>query len=146
VDAVFAANDGLAGSVISALKSQGLDPIPVSGQDATVGGIQNILAGWQTMTVYKPIKLEAEAAAEAAIRLLKGEDVSAVANDTINNGQNDLPFAKLTPIAVTKDNIADTVIADGFRTWEEICVGDFAQYCPAEAGVSGETKVTHSPR
>ena len=130
VDAVFAANDGLAGSVISALKSQGLDPMPVSGQDATVGGIQNILSGWQTMTVYKPIKLEAESAADAAIRLLKGEDVTAVANDTLNNGQNDIPFAKLTPIAVTKDNIADTVIADGFRTWEEICVGDFAQYCP----------------
>ena len=132
VDATFAANDGLAGSVISALKSQGLDPMPVSGQDATVGGIQNILSGWQTMTVYKPIKLEAEAAAAAAIALLKGEDVSTLTSDTINNGQNDLPFMKLTPIAVTVDNIAETVIADGFRTWEEICVGDFEQYCPAD--------------
>ena len=134
VDATFAANDGLANSVISALKSQGLGPIPVSGQDATVAGIQNILAGDQLMTVYKPIKLEAEAAAAAAIALLKGDDVSAVANDTLNNGQNDVPFAKLTPLAVTADNIADTVIADGFRTWEEICVGDFAQYCPEEFG------------
>ncbi len=132
VDATFAANDGLAGSVISALKGQGLGPIPLSGQDATVGGIQNILAGDQTMTVYKPIKLEAEAAAEAAIALLKGEDVSSLTGDTINNGQNDLPFMKLTPIAVTKDNIAETVIADGFRTWEEICIGDFAQYCPED--------------
>ena len=130
VDAVFAANDGLAGSVISALKSQGHDPVPLSGQDATVGGIQNILAGWQTMTVYKPIKLEAEAAADAAIRLLKGEDAKSITSDTLNNGTNDIPFVKLTPVAVTKDNIADTVIADGFRTWEEICVGDFAQYCP----------------
>ena len=86
VDAVFAANDGLAGSVISALKSQGVDPVPLSGQDATVGGIQNILAGYQTLTVYKPIKLEAEAAAKAAIALLKSEEVSAVANDTLNNG------------------------------------------------------------
>ncbi len=134
VDATFAANDGLANSVISALKSQGLGPIPVSGQDATVAGIQNILAGDQLMTVYKPIKLEAEAAAAAAIALLKGEDVTAVANDTLNNGQNDVPFAKLTPLAVTNDNIAETVIADGFRTWEEICVGDFAQYCPEEFG------------
>lgn len=130
VDAVFAANDGLSGSVIAALKSQGLPMVPLSGQDATVGGIQNILAGNQTMTVYKPIKLEAEAAARAAIRLLRGEPVSAVASDTINNGQNDIPFTKLTPIAVTKDNITQTVIADGFRTWEEICIGDFAQYCP----------------
>ena len=130
VDATFAANDGLANSVISVLKSQGMDPMPLSGQDATVGGIQNILSGWQSMTVYKPIKLEAEAAAKAAIALLKGEDVSALANDTINNGQNDVPFMKLTPIAVTKDNIAETVIADGFRTWDEICVGEFEQYCP----------------
>ena len=133
VDATFAANDGLANSVISALKSQGMDPMPLSGQDATVGGIQNILSGWQSMTVYKPIKLEAEAAAEAAIALLRGEDVATLTNDTINNGQNDLPFMKLTPLAVTKDNIAETVIADGFRTWEEICVGEFAQYCPPEA-------------
>ena len=132
VDATFAANDGLANSVISALKSQGMDPIPVSGQDATVGGIQNILSGWQSMTVYKPIKLEAESAAKAAIALLNGEDVSTLTSDTLNNGQNDIPFMKLTPIAVTKDNIAETVIADGFRTWDEICVGDFEQYCPAD--------------
>lgn len=130
VDAVFAANDGLANSVISALKSQGLDPLPVSGQDATAAGIQNILSGWQTMTVYKPIKLEADAAAAAAVALLCGEDVSTLTSDTLNNGTNDIPFIKLTPIAVTKENIAETVIADGFRTWEEICLGEFAQYCP----------------
>ena len=132
VDATFAANDGLAGSVIAALKSQGIDPMPVSGQDATVGGIQNILSGWQSMTVYKPIKLEAEAAAAAAIALLKGEDVSALTPDTLNNGTNDVPFIKLVPLAVTIDNIAETVIADGFRTWEEICVGDFEDFCPAD--------------
>ncbi|MCB9099325.1 MAG: hypothetical protein H6632_07280 [Anaerolineales bacterium] len=84
------------------------------------------------MTVYKPIKLEAEAAADAAIRLLKGEDVTTVASDTLNNGQNDIPFAKLTPLAVTKDNIAETVIADGFRTWDEVCVGEFEEFCPAD--------------
>jgi D-xylose transport system substrate-binding protein len=130
VDATFAGNDALAGSVISALKSQGMHPIPLSGQDATVAGIQNILSGWQTMSVYKPIKIEAEAAAQAAIALLRGQDVAAIANDTINNGQNNIPFLKLTPIAVTRENIAETVIADGFRTWEEICVGEFKQYCP----------------
>ena len=130
IDAIFAANDGLANSVISALKNAGLDPKPVSGQDATVGGMQNILSGWQTMSVYKPIKLEAEAAAEAALALLNCEDVSTLTSDTINNGQSDLPFMKLTPIGVTADNIAETVIADGFRTWEEICVGEFEQYCP----------------
>ena len=130
VDATFAANDGLANSVIAALKSQGAAPIPLSGQDATVSGIQNILAGWQTMTVYKPIKREVAAAAQVAIAMLKGEDITPLATDTINNGQRDLPFIKLAPIAVTKDNISETVIADGFRTWAEICVGEFAQYCP----------------
>jgi D-xylose transport system substrate-binding protein len=130
VDATFAGNDNLAGSVVSALKSQGMQPIPLSGQDATVAGIQNILAGWQTMTVYKPIEIEAKAAAAAAIALLRGEDITDLTGDLINNGQNDIPFIKLTPIAVTKDNIADTVIEDGFRTWAEICVGDFEALCP----------------
>lgn len=133
VNAVFAANDGLANSVIAARKNAGLDPFPVSGQDATVGGIQNILAGDQTMTVYKPIAAEAAAAAEAAIALLNGEDVALLADgQTINNGSADLPFIALEPVAVTADNVADTVIADGFRTWEEICVGDFEEFCPAD--------------
>ena len=135
VDAVFAANDGIAGSVISALKSANAGPIPVSGQDATAAGIQNILAGLQTMTVYKPIEAEANAGAAAAIALLNGEDVSALTGEwemlSINNGEADLPYIALAPIAVTKDNVADTVIKDGFRTWEEICTGEFEQYCPA---------------
>ncbi|MDJ0757311.1 MAG: substrate-binding domain-containing protein [Ardenticatenaceae bacterium] len=139
VSAVFAANDGLAGAVIAALENAGIDPasagIPISGQDATVGGIQNILAGDQAMTVYKPIRAEAEAAAAAAIALLNGEDLEALTGGlTINNGTNDIPFLALDPVGVTADNVADTVIADGFRTWEEICVGDFAQYCPEDQG------------
>jgi D-xylose transport system substrate-binding protein len=137
VDAVFAANDGIAGSVISALQSANVDPIPVSGQDATAAGIQNILAGRQTMTVYKPIEAEANAAADAAIALLNDEPVEDLEGDfevmSINNGEADLPYVALTPIAVTKDNIADTVIADGFRTWAEICTGEYKQYCPADA-------------
>jgi D-xylose transport system substrate-binding protein len=137
VTAVFAANDGLANAVISAFKSAGISPaeqnIPISGQDATVGGIQNILAGDQTMSVYKPIKAEADAASAAAIALLRGEDLgSQTGGATLNNGTNDIPFVALVPIGVTKDNIADTVIADGFRTWDELCVGDFEQYCPAD--------------
>ncbi len=137
VSAVFAANDGLGNAVIAAFKSAGISPaeagIPISGQDATVAGMQNVLAGDQAMSVYKPIKAEAEAAAAAAIALLKGEDLTALTGGlTINNGTNDIPFIALTPVGVTKDNIAETVIADGFRTWEEICVGDFEQYCPAD--------------
>lgn len=132
IDAAIAANDGLAGAVASALKNQGLDPIPVTGQDATVAGIQRILAGEQSMTVYKAIKAEAEAAAELAIALLRGEDPSALVTGTLNNGTNDIPSVLLTPVSVTRDNIAETVIADGFRTWDEICVDVYEQYCPAE--------------
>ena len=136
VDAVFAANDGIAGAVVSALQSANQEPLPLSGQDATAAGIQNILAGWQTMTVYKPIKAEADAAAEAAVALLNGEDVAQLEGDwenlTINNGETDLPYIALQPIPVTKDNIADTVIADGFRTWDEICTGEFEQFCPED--------------
>ena len=83
------------------------------------------------MTVYKPIKAEAFAAAEVAIRLARGESIDDLTGGlTLNNGTNDIPFVALEPIGVTADNIEETVIADGFRNWEEICVGDFAQYCP----------------
>ncbi len=141
VDAVFAANDGLANSAIVAMESAGLDPtaIPLSGQDATVAGMQNVLAGKQTMSVYKPIKAEAGVAAAAALALARGESLDSVTSEfgfdsiTIDNGTTaDIPFFALTPIGVTADNVADTVIADGFRTWEEICVGDFEQFCPED--------------
>jgi len=136
ITAVFAASDELAGAAITAFQSAGISPgdagISISGQESTVDGIQHVLAGDQTMSVYKPIKAEAEAAAAAAIALFKGEDITALTGDrTFNNGTNDIPFIALTPIIVTKDNVGQTVIADGFRTWEELCTGDFEQYCPA---------------
>ena len=145
VDAVFAANDGLANSAINALEAAGLDTtkIPISGQDATAAGMQNILLGKQTMSVYKPIEAEASVAAAVAEALLKGEDVSSVQSDFDFNligikaedgkptdsptGDGVVPYFALTPTAVTADNIADTVIADGFRTVDEICTGDVAQ-------------------
>ena len=132
IDAAIAANDGLAGSVIAALENQGLPYIPVTGQDASVGGIQNILAGRQSMTVYKAIKAQAEAAAALAVALVNGEDTSTLVTSAVNNGTTDVPSVLLVPVSVTIDNIEETVIADGFRTWEEICVGDFEQYCPAQ--------------
>lgn len=130
IDAAIAANDGLASSVIAALQNRDLPFIPVTGQDATVGGIQNILAGRQSMTVYKAIKAEAEAAAALAIALLRGEDTAALATGSVNNGTKDVPSVLLVPVSVTKDNVAETVIVDGFRTWEEICVGEFEEFCP----------------
>jgi D-xylose transport system substrate-binding protein len=135
VSVVFAANDGLAASVIAAFRNAGVDPgaegILISGQDATVGGIQHILAGDQTMTVYKPLREEVYTAAEVAVRLLHDEPIDDLTGgQTIHNGMNDIPFIALEPVGVTVDNIAETVIADGFRTWAEICVGDFERYCP----------------
>jgi D-xylose transport system substrate-binding protein len=131
IDAALAANDGLGNAVATALQNQGLPYIPTSGQDATVAGIQNVLAGRQSMTVYKAIKAQAEAAAALAIALVNGGDTASLTNGVVvNNGTTDVPSVLLTPIGVTKENIQETVIADGFRTWEEICVGEFEALCP----------------
>jgi D-xylose transport system substrate-binding protein len=143
VDAVFAANDGLGNSAINALEAAGIEGAPVSGQDATVAGIQNILLGKQTMTVYKPIQAEAEVAAAVALALRNGEDITGVETEAefsligiqaedgqptdSPDGDGVVPYFALVPIGVTADNIADTVIADGFRTVEEICTGDVAE-------------------
>ena len=125
VDAAIVANDGMAGGVISALKAQGINGIPVTGQDATVGGVQNILVGDQLMTVYKAVKAEAFAAADLAVSLCDGESPSTDA--TVNNGTTDVPSVLLTPVETNASNVNETVIADGFRTKEEICVGDAAE-------------------
>jgi D-xylose transport system substrate-binding protein len=131
VDAVFAANDALAGAVVQVLQRQGLSPVLLSGQDATVAGLQNVLAGWQTMTVYKSIQSEASTAVVAALTMLNCDDVSTLkTNMVIHNGVRDIPSILLDPVAVTKDNVAPTVIADGFRTWNEICVDQYEQFCP----------------
>ncbi len=135
VSVVFAANDGLANSVITAFRNAGIVPaeagILISGQDATIGGIQNILAGDQSMTTYKPLRDEVYAAVEVAVRLLHDEPIDDLTGGrTINNGTNDIPFIALEPVGVTIDNIQDTVIADGFRSWDEVCVGVYAAYCP----------------
>ena len=141
IDAVFAANDGLANSAANALEAAGITGAPISGQDATAAGIQNILLGRQTMTVYKPIEAEAAVAAAVALALRDGADVNSVTSEfdftvigiDAASGQpadagaaGSVPYFALVPIGVTADNITDTVIADGFRTVEEICTGDVA--------------------
>ena len=134
VDAALAANDGLAGAIISALENQGCDYIPVTGQDATVAGLQNILEGKQSMTVYKAIRAQAQAAAELAITLANGEDASELVTGETDNGQNAIPSVLLTPVSVTVANIGETVIADEFRSVEEICTEDVMAACE-EAGL-----------
>jgi D-xylose transport system substrate-binding protein len=132
IDGVLAANDGLANSVISALKQRKLDAIPVTGQDATLQGIQNIVAGDQCMTVYKAIKNEADAAAELAIALANGEEPTTDA--TVNNNTEDVPAVLLEPVPVTIDNIGDYLGEPDFPKQEEICAGKLADACE-EAGI-----------
>jgi D-xylose transport system substrate-binding protein len=120
---VYCANDGTAGGAIAAMKGAGIDPKtrPVTGQDAELAGIQKILLGEQYMTVYKAIKLEANAAAELAVSLAKGTGVpSSMTISKVNNGSADIPSVLLKPVSVTKDNIKDTVVADGFWTAAQI--------------------------
>jgi D-xylose transport system substrate-binding protein len=127
---VYAANDGTAGGAIAAMKGAGVDPLPpVTGQDAELAAIQRIVAGDQAMTVYKAIKPEAEKAAELAVSLVEGEQPE---GDTEVEG---VASFLLTPIAVTKDNIQDTIIADEFYTVDDICTAEYADAC-AEAGLS----------
>ena len=134
---VYAANDGTAGGAIAAMKSAGIDPKtrPTTGQDAELAGIQRILIGEQYMTVYKAIKQEAEAAAELAVALVRGEDPpSGLVEDETDNGQKQVPSILLTPVAVTKDNIQDTIVKDKFWTPKQICTGQYAAAC-REAGI-----------
>ncbi|MEN2769061.1 sugar ABC transporter substrate-binding protein [Ornithinibacillus xuwenensis] len=119
IDAVIAANDGTAGGVINALATKNLDgDVPVSGQDAELNAIKRIIDGTQTMTVYKSINLLAENAAEIAIQFANEESIAT--DQTIPNGKIDVPATLLEPIAVTKDNIEETIIKDGYLTTEEI--------------------------
>ncbi|HEY5142305.1 MAG TPA: substrate-binding domain-containing protein [Solirubrobacteraceae bacterium] len=141
INGVLAANDGLANSVISAQQARKLPKIPVTGQDATAQGIQHILAGDQCMTVYKNVNKEAAAAANVAIALAKGQTPASTATLDNNSGKpvasgttGATPATLLTPEAVTKANIANTVIKDGFLKPSDICTGTYAQYCKA-AGI-----------
>jgi D-xylose transport system substrate-binding protein len=128
IDGVLAANDGLANAAISALKQRKLPQVPVTGQDATLQGIQNIVNGDQCMTVYKAIKGEADAAAKLAIALAKGEEPTGV-EDTINNETKDVPSILLEPVSVTKDNISEYTGEPDFPKVEEICAGKVAAKC-----------------
>jgi D-xylose transport system substrate-binding protein len=134
---VYAANDGTAGGAIAAMKGNGIDPktIPTTGQDAELAAIQRILTGEQYMTVYKAIKPEAEAAAELAVALVRGEEPPAgLVNDQVPNGMKDVPSVLLEPVAVTKENIQDTIVKDEFYPVDEICSGQYASGCK-EAGI-----------
>jgi D-xylose transport system substrate-binding protein len=125
VQIAYAANDGLANTIIAALRTQNLNgKVLVTGQDATATGIQNILAGDQSMTVYKPIAQEAKATARLVAALSQGADTGSLTNGTTElQGGGTIPSVLETPIVVTQKNVADTVIKDGFLTKEQVCQG-----------------------
>ena len=123
IDGVLAANDGLAGAVVASLKAHGLKSVPLTGQDATPTGVQFILAGWQSGTVYKSVRKEANAAAAAAIAIIKGKKVPGV-NGKVSGTKSVL----LTPVWITKKNYT-LLFKEGFLKKSQVCVGEYAKFC-----------------
>ena len=137
VDGVVSANDTMAQGIIARLKANNLaGKVPVTGQDATVPGLQAILGGQQCMTVYKAIKKEADAASALAIALIKAQDTTKIIDgsvkDTVLN--KDVPSALQTPVSIFKANVKD-VIDDGFQKASDVCTAAYASACQA-AGIS----------
>lgn len=133
---VYAANDGMAGGAVSALKGAGFGELPpITGQDAELAAVQRILAGDQYMTVYKAIRPQAEAAARLAVALATGAPPPpGLINGEVDNGRRRVPSVLLRPVALTRANVAETVLADGFWAARQLCAGRFAEACQA-AGI-----------
>jgi D-xylose transport system substrate-binding protein len=125
VDGAWVANDTNAAGVIKVLQDNNLKGVAVSGQDANVAGLQNILLGWQTATVYKPVKAEAAAATATAVALLKGEKPEAGAK--LDDGT---PYIQVTPILVGPGQVKD-VIAAGDAAYSDVCTADVKAACDA---------------
>ncbi len=139
VNGVLAANDGLAGADITVLQKYGLNgSVPVTGQDATADGLQAILRGDQYMTVYKPIKQEAEATARLAAALAADDTAAAdaIATGTVEDteGNRQVKSVLLEPQLITRENVGD-VVDDGFAQVDEICVAETQAAC-TELGIS----------
>jgi D-xylose transport system substrate-binding protein len=127
IDGVAAANDGIANAVVVALKSHKLDPIPLSGQDASTQGVQNIISGWQTMTVFKDVRKLAAAAAKAAVAIVKGTKVPTTGK-VKTKGRSVEPAYLIAPQSITKANYT-LLFTSGFLKKADVCNGDYAQYC-----------------
>ncbi|CAM5704679.1 Solute-binding protein OS=Streptomyces fumanus OX=67302 GN=GCM10018772_11040 PE=4 SV=1 [Streptomyces fumanus] len=140
IDAVYSANDGMAGGVIDALKAAGVTDLPpVTGQDADLAAVQRIVAGEQFMSVYKSYPQEAESAAEMAVARVQGRDIQfdALTGDKVDSPTDkDIPAQLVSVTALTKDNIKETVIADGIHKVSDICTAKYQADC-AKIGLSG---------
>jgi D-xylose transport system substrate-binding protein len=123
INGVLAANDGLAGAVVASLKAHGLGKLPLTGQDATPTGVQFILAGWQTGTVYKSVRKEANAAAAAAIAIIKKKPVPGV-NGKVSGTKSIL----LKPVWITKANYK-LLFTEGFLKRSQVCIGEYKKFC-----------------
>ncbi|MEU2432412.1 substrate-binding domain-containing protein [Streptomyces sp. NPDC007861] len=130
---VYSANDGMAGGIITALKAAGFAKLPpVTGQDAELAGVQRIIAGEQYSSVYKPYAPEAAAAAEMAVALAKGEKLGSIETSRVDSPTaKGIPSVLVPVVALTKDNIQDTVIKDGVYTVAEICTPKYKAACDA---------------
>jgi D-xylose transport system substrate-binding protein len=127
IQAVAAANDGLANAVVVDLKAAKLKPIPLSGQDATAQGVQNIISGWQTMTVFKDVRKLATAAAQAAIDIIHGKKVPTT-GFVVTKGRSKEPAYLIAPQSITKSNY-QILFTGGFLKKSDVCNGTYAQYC-----------------
>ncbi len=127
IDAVAAANDGLANAVVVALKAHKLKPIPLSGQDATTQGVQNIISGWQTMTVFKDVRILATKTAQAAVRIAKGQKPPTT-GFVSTKGRSREPAYLIPPQSITKANWK-LLVSGGFLKRADICNGEFKKFC-----------------
>ena len=135
IDGVLAANDGLGNAAVAVLKRLGLNgKVPVTGQDATVQGLQNVLAGDQCMTVYKAIKQEADGASQLAVALAQNKTVSGLTTVKDTQTGKDVQSKLLVPKAIFKDNVKD-VVTDGFVKASDLCTGAYAAMCTT-AGIA----------
>jgi D-xylose transport system substrate-binding protein len=134
---VYAANDGTAGGAIAALSASGVDTrdVRVTGQDAELAAVQRVLDGRRFMTIYKAIAPESALSARVAAALARGEaPLQDTVNRKVDNGEAQVPSMVFDPIVVTRDNVGDTVVKDGFWKVDDLCSGRFAAACK-EAGV-----------
>jgi D-xylose transport system substrate-binding protein len=137
VAAVYSANDGMAAGIISALQTKHVSPIPpVSGQDAQIDGVQRVLAGTQSFTIFKPYVDEANTAATMAIDLVTGKSLSGVADTKQSSAtKKDIPSKLIPTIVLTDKNVKQTVIASGLYTASAICTTQYKAAC-AKAGLN----------
>ncbi|MEU0048994.1 substrate-binding domain-containing protein [Streptomyces sp. NPDC006184] len=126
---VYSANDGMAGGIITALKAAGIN-VPVTGQDAELAGVQRIVTGDQYMSVYKSYPQEAAVAAKMAVALGKGEKLDSIATSKVDSATTkQVPSVIVPVVSLTKDNIKQTVIKDGFYTISDICTDKYKSAC-----------------